>query len=515
MRKKILFSSSVFVAGLCSIVYELLISTTATYFLGDGVKQFSIIIGVYLFSMGAGAFVSKYFMDRSLFFFVKIEYVLGFIGGISVPLIYFLFVSVSPMILQILCLVIVFLIGMLTGMEVPLLTFAIDDDIKNNLSNILSLDYIGGLVATLIFPFLLLPFVGLFYSSLIFGLVNILMGLTLNLIYYKDSRRTVITGVVFIIALVTLVLNGGSLLKAWDDRIYKNPIVFNEQTAYQKIVLTKRQKDVRLYLNRVIQFSSEDEHRYHESLVHIPLSFLPKPKTVLILGGGENLASREVLKHADIDRIDVVDIDSMMFHIARTNAYLRNINRDAARDKRVHLIAEDAFTFLNNNIERYDLIIADLPDPSSEAIARLYSKQFFLMVKRSLSDDGIFVTQAGEIYFSNTVFSCINNTLQQVFKQVKPFHAYIPSFGDWGFVMASSADMEPAPGAVLPEELRFLTAGQLAYSFMLPKDIAVSNTSVNTLDNPIILNYYLDDWEKWKQDFMNTTSEETGESILF
>ena len=142
MNKKALIPFAVFIAGLCSIIYELLISTTATYFLGDGVRQFSIIIGVYLFSMGIGAFLSKFFKDKPLTFFINVEYLLGFIGGISVPLLYMLFVYVSPMILQISCLAIIFVIGLLTGMEVPLLTFALEEsNIKNNLSNVLSLDY--------------------------------------------------------------------------------------------------------------------------------------------------------------------------------------------------------------------------------------------------------------------------------------------------------------------------------------------------------------------------------------
>ena len=508
MNKRILFASTVFIVGLCSIVYELLISTAATYFLGDGVKQFSIIIGVYLFSMGVGAYLSRFFKDASLLFFIKIEYALGFIGGISVPLIYFLFVTVSTSILQILCLVIVFLIGLLTGMEVPLLTFSRADDVKNNLSEVLSLDYIGGLAATLIFPFLLLPFVGLFYSSLVFGLLNLLLGIVLNITYFPQRKRVLAFGSVLVAGLVVIVIQAASLLQVWDEQIYKNPIVYNAQSAYQKIVVTKRQKDVRLYLNRVIQFSSEDEHRYHESLIHVPAVRLLKMKSVLVLGGGENLATRELLKYPSIEIIDVVDIDSMMFHLSRTHELIRAINQDAAIHPNVNLIAEDAFSFLNQNEQKYDLIVADLPDPSSEGVARLYSKQFFLMVKRALSDSGIFVTQAGDIYFSNTVFSCIHRTLASVFDYVSPYHTYVPSFGDWGFVMVSRQPITQ-PVVTLPTHLRYLTDAQMTAGFLLPKDVSVENTNINTLDNPIILNYYLKDWEKWKQDFANQPANQT------
>lgn len=503
MRKTILISFAVFIAGLCSIIYELLISTAATYFLGDGVKQFSIIIGIYLFSMGIGAFLSKYLKDKPLDFFVYTEYILGFIGGISVPLIYFLFVNIGPTALQISCLGIIFIIGLLTGMEVPLLTFATNElDFKKNLSNILSLDYIGGLIATLIFPFVLLPFVGLFYSSLIFGILNIALGMFLNITLLK--KRNLWVGIIAMIILLSLVGYGGKLLKIWDEKIYKNPIVLNVQTPYQKIVMTKKQDDIRLFLNRVIQFSSADEHRYHEPLIHIPIALHQNPKDILILGGGENLASREVLKHSNIHSVDVVDIDSTMFYLAKHNTHLRTINDNAASNNRVHLIVQDAFTYLYGTQKRYDVIISDLPDPTNEAIARLYSKQFFLLTKKALKDDGVFVTQSGEIYFSNTVFSCINNTLKNVYEHVDTYHSYIPSFGDWGFNIAFKNN--PKHGIKnIPSETKFLTVDQANQAFKMPKDIIIATTEVNTLDNPIILNYFIDDWNKWKSDFLTNT----------
>ncbi|WP_024480109.1 polyamine aminopropyltransferase [Cellulophaga baltica] len=507
MRKRILISFAVFIAGLCSIIYELLVSTTATYFLGDGVRQFSIIIGVYLFSMGIGAFLSKFFREMPLKFFVHIEFLLGLIGGISVPLLFYSFVSVDALTLQIICLAIIFLIGLLTGMEVPLLTFVSDEsDFKNNLSNVLSLDYIGGLLATLLFPFLLLPFVGLYYSSLIFGIFNILLGLALNHVFLEKSKKTLFLGLLSITVLLVLVIFGGQLLKAWDHAIYKNPIVLNEQTPYQKIVVTKKQEDLRLYLNRVIQFSSADEYRYHEPLVHVPISLHTQPKTVLILGGGENLASREVLKHELVAAIDVVDIDSTMFHLAKTDPNFVKVNDGAAKNKRVHLIPEDAFTFLHRIDKKYDIIIADLPDPTNEAIARLYSKQFFLLAKQKLNKNGLFVTQSGEIYFSNSVFSCINNTLTEVYKHVKPYHTYIPSFGDWGFIIASDIPIdEQDVKRDLPDNLKFLTENQFQMAFEFPKDIQIAETKINTLDSPIILNYFLDDWNKWKTDLQSGT----------
>lgn len=508
MKIKInIVSYSVFIAGLCSIIYELLISATATYFLGDGIKQFSILIGIYLFSMGIGAYISKFFKHKPLDFFIKVEFLLGLIGGISVPLLYFLFVTVSPVTLQILCLAIMFCIGLLTGMEVPLLTFTDESsDYKDNLSNVLSLDYIGGLIATLLFPFILLPFIGIFYSSLLFGIINILLGLWLNIKVVKKRNFTLYFGIFVLLLLVSLTFYAGNLLKVWDEKIYKSPIVENIQTPYQKIVITqnKDNEDVRLFLNRAIQFSSKDEYRYHEMLVHIPLSLHKKPKTVLILGGGENLASREVLKHKTVNRIDVVDIDSTMFHLAKTNRLLLNINQNAAQNPKVHLIAEDAFSFLKENRKQYDIIIADLPDPSNDAIARLYSKQFFMLARNNLREDGIFVTQSGEIYFSNLAFNCIKNTVAEVFSNVEVYHTYIPSFGDWGYTIATNKPLNKNNHRQFPKELKFLNEFQYSSAFTFPNDIDFIKTKINTLDNPVILNYFLDEWNKWKSDMSNS-----------
>jgi len=291
----------------------------------------------------------------------------------------------------------------------------------------------------------------------------------------------------------------GNLLHAWDEKIYKAPLSVKEQTSHQLIVMTKKKDDVRLFLNRVIQFSSEDEHRYHESLVHTPLMLSDNPKRVLILGGGENLASREVLKHSEVEIIDIVDLDSMIFHLAKTHRDLVHINKNSAIDPKVNLHVADAFNFLKENNEAYDVIISDLPDPNSEATAKLYTTQFFQLAKRSLKEDGIFITQSGEIYMANSAFSCIVNTLKEVFSNVTPYHTYVPSFGDWGFVITSNQELDfDRLKTPIDFYTKFLTNKSMQESFILPKDIPIKSTSINTMDNPIILQYFLEDWEKWK-----------------
>lgn len=452
-----------------------------------------------MFSMGIGAYCSKFFKDRSLDFFIGLEIALGLIGGLSVPILYFLFIYVSPAILQAACLIIIFVIGLMTGMEVPLLTFMNEDDeYKDNLSNFLSLDYIGGLIATLLFPFVLLPFIGIFYSSLLFGIVNILLGLWLSHRVLKKHNKTFYFGLVVLVLLIGMTFYTGSILKVWEERIYKSPIVESIQTPYQKIVVTKNSEGVKLFLNRSIQFSSNDEHRYHEMLVHVPLLLHENPKRVLVLGGGENLASREILKHPNITRVDVVDIDSMMFHLSKTNKDILEINGRASLDPRVHMINDDAFTYLINNESTYDVIISDLPDPSNDAISKLYSKQFFGLAKQSLKSDGIFVTQSGEVYYSNTAFSCIKNTVSAVFSNVKTYQVYVPSFGYWGYTLAKNSEIKEQEFRPLPENLKYLTNSMFVSSFEMPKDIEIVPTKINTIDHPVVLDYFLNDWYKWK-----------------
>lgn len=501
MNKQKVLSIAVFIAGLCSIIYELLISTTATYFLGDGVRQFSLIIGVYLFSMGVGAYASKLSEDRPLYNFIATEYVLGLIGGISVPLLYMMFTSVSIIVFQLLCLGVIFVIGFLTGLEIPLLTFSYaTDDIKEDLSNVLSLDYVGGLVATLIFPFVILPFVGLFHASLVFGLMNIILGLILNFAYFRKSKKLLTMGLLFAATLIVLLCMSDQVMKVWEQKIYKSPIIVNEQTPYQKIVMTKRGDNVKLFINRVIQFASKDEHRYHESIVHVPFTFRAEIKNVLILGGGENLATREVVKYPEVQKIDIVDIDSTIFKLAMEDVELSAINDLAPFDPRVNMIVDDAFSYLYGSTEKYDLIISDLPDPSGQSLARLYSTQFFELAKRKLNPKGIFITQSGDINNSSKVFSCINNTMSQIYDgNVITYNVFVPSFGGWGFNIGYLEDLGDPDATRLPLGLKFLEETTLNAGLSLPKDVEILDTEINTLDNPIILQYFLSDFAHFKQ----------------
>lgn len=507
--KKPLLFAAVFLAGLCSIVYELLISTTSSYFLGDSVKQFSLTIGIYMFAMGVGSFLTKYVGDRELLAFIRTELLLGLLGGVSVPLLYFLFQHQSNAQYQVTMLALTFAIGLLTGLEIPLLARVMKtySPLKENLANVLGFDYVGALAATLLFPFLLLPFVGLYSSSLIFGAVNLLLGCGVAWFFRRELDRREKRGVYLltaagIIAFGLLLAWAEPFLQHWEASAYPHRVIYREQSPYQQITLTQNQDDLRLYLNRVIQFSSKDEYRYHEALALLPASVVPQVKRALILGGGEGLLAREVLKIPQLESVTIVDLDDRVFDLAKRHGGIRALNAGALEDPRVQCLAEDAAVFLRNDTATYDLILADLPDPSSESIARLYSTWFFGMARARLAPDGVFATQATSPFHTRKTFWAIHETLRATgFTNLRPFNVLVPSFGVWGFVMAGG----PEGPLSLRRDVgyQFLDPEALDQYFYFPADMSLlpdEQILPNRLDRPVLLDYFLEEWGDWQRE---------------
>lgn len=508
ISEKSILIISIFIAGLCSIIYELLISTTSSYFLGDSVKQFSITIGVYMAAMGIGSWLSRLFNTQLLEKFIFLEIILGLCGGISVPLLYYTFSVTSYTEYSLVMILMIMVIGILTGLEIPLLTRLMKSyyPLKINLSNVLAMDYFGALLATLIFPFFLLPILGLFKSSLVFGGINISIAF-LNLWAFSDhlgiTKKSVFYGASFGVLLffATLFYFSNSLMAKWSGELYRDPIVYHEQTPYQELILTKSaHDDLRLYINNVIQFSSIDEYRYHESLVHLPMSLAKYKYNVLVLGGGEGLVARELLKYKDIEQITVVDIDEAMFKMAKEHPQIKALNKSSLSDDRVALVTDDAYNFMKSDPTLYNVIIADLPDPSQESLARLYSREFYKLITKKLAADGLFVTQATGTYHTTRSYWCIEKSMQAGgLAFTYPYHAYVPAFGDWGFILGSKYDLTPME-IELSVETKFLENHIFDKLFYFEKDLLEKKEAVkaNTLDQPFILEYFLEDWKKWQ-----------------
>ncbi len=502
VRESHILLFSIFIAGLCSIIYELLIATTSSYFLGDSITQFSITIGVYMATMGMGSYLSKWVSDDSLLAqFITYELVLAMIGGSCVPLLYFSYAQ--GLSFQAISILLTALIGILVGLEIPLLSRLMEKHykLKANLANVLSIDYFGALIATLIFPLLLLPWLGVFKTSLLFGLANLSIALTLLWYFYDQlplTQRRLLRAflVLSFLTLIGLMAFSNKLSSEWNEAVYEDRVVHSQQTPYQQLVLTKYKDDIRLYLNGGLQFSSIDEYRYHESLVHPAMSRVPNAKTVLILGGGDGLATRELLNYSGIETITVVDLDPAVAELAKANVYLSKLNNAAFADPKVNIIHTDAFVFLSENRQRYDLIVIDLPDPKTISLARLYSKQFYNIVRNRLSRSGVMVTQATSPFFATDAFWSIHNTIAAAgFSAVIPYQVDIPSFGNWGFVLAC-LDTCPASYKNLPAT-RYFTPNIEPLMFSFPLDIQQKESKISNLDTPHVLYYYLAGWKYW------------------
>lgn len=494
-----------FIAGVCSIIYELLIATTVSYFLGDSVKFFSITIGIYMAAMGVGSYLSKYIDNNLLEKFITIELWLGLIGGLSIPLLYFAYAYTNSFIA--IYIILTAIIGIFIGLEIPFLTRLMQNynSLKFNIANILSFDYAGALIATLCFPFILLPFLGVYQSSLVFGLINMSIGFAVTLTFKSkitdNFKFFIIKTIIFTFIIIAMIIFSSSALKHWNKQLYRDRVIYSEQSKYQKIVLTKFKDDVRLFLDGNLQFSSKDEYRYHESIVHTPLSIHNfAVKRVLVLGAGDGMAVRELLKYPNIKEIILVDLDKKIVNLSKNNPHVNKLNQNSLEDKKVKIIIGDAYSYLLKNDKAFDFIINDLPDPNNNELARLYSKEFYQLIKYNLNENGIFITQATSPYFANKAFWSIVKTIKESgFEYVNPFNASVPSFGDWGFVIASSYLLNNS-NPHLKVEAKFLNNKTIKNSFNFPADIGkISNVKINQIDKPILLKYYLEGWKNYNR----------------
>jgi spermidine synthase len=494
---------AVFIAGLCSIIYELLIATASSYFLGDSIKQFSITIGSYMAAMGIGSYLSRFVGDKQLLLnFIRFELVLGLIGGLSVPLLYLAFAYTESF--QWVSIGLTVAIGILIGLEIPLLSRLMEKhyQLSFNISNVLSVDYLGALIATLIFPFILLPAFGTFKTALFFGLVNMSIAFVL-LIFFADkiaiSHKKIIWGYSLVVTalLGCTFIFSSTLLHHFSDNLYNDRIVYAVETPYQKIVMTKRKDDLRLYLNGNLQFSSTDEYRYHESLVHLPLANVRVPKNVLMLGGGDGLGVREVLKYPSIESITLVDLDPAITHLATENHLLSKLNKQSLENTKVTVINQDAFTFLLDSTKKYHAIIIDLPDPNNAALARLYSQEFYRLIRQNLAFDGVFVTQATSPFFAHKAFWTIYSSIKSGgFAYAVPYHVNVPSFGDWGFIMASQRPLD-LKQLDLIDQTQFVSDQVTESMTVFAKDRGFVAMPSSTIDHPLVLNHYLKGFKEW------------------
>ncbi|HEX5875522.1 MAG TPA: polyamine aminopropyltransferase [Pyrinomonadaceae bacterium] len=492
---------NVLIVATCGLIYELLAGTLASYVLGDSVTQFSLIIGIYLFAMGVGSWLSR-FLDKGLARrFVDIELAVAVLGGFSAPLLFITFSRSSYFYLVLYF--VVFAIGVFVGLEIPLLLRLLKDRIqfKELVSRVLALDYIGALVASILFPVLFVPRFGLIRTSLIFGMLNAavaLWGTWLLRPLIKGSITLLRVKAFVVLALLLIgLVKANTLTSLAEDEMFADEIVYTKDTPYQRIVITRGRAGFQLFLNGNLQFSSTDEYRYHEALVHPAMLLANAPRRVLVLGGGDGLAVREILKYPSVERVTVVDLDPEMTRLSSRFPLLAELNKQAFSDSRVNVINEDAFIWVEETTEPvYDAAIVDFPDPNSYALGKLYTTRFYRMLRTRLTRDAAVSVQSTSPMFARNSYWCIIRTLEAAGFYVRPYYTAVPSFGLWGYALARSSAFEvprnPPPG------LKFLDDQTLTAMFTLSKDIEPVPVEVNRLDNQILVRYYEGEWKRFE-----------------
>lgn len=427
--------AAVFVCAACGLVYELELVALASYLVGDSVTQASVILSVMVFAMGCGSLLAKRLRGRAAAAFAAVETGLALVGGLSVMVLYGFFAwfgQATPAIVG--C---AFAIGVLTGAEVPLLMTLVQrirrQDAGGAVADLFAADYVGALVGGLAFPFLLLPHFGQLTGALATGVVNAAAGgATVLWLFRGDlSRRArgwlLVANVLVLAVLAGAAAASGPFERAARRAVYGGDVQVAEQTPVQEIVLAgggSTGRPLRLYLDGRLRVAGTATARYAQALVHPAMN---GPHTrVLVLGGGDGLALREVLRYGDVAEVTAVQPDAELLRLARTEPDLRALNGRAYDDPRVQAVTADPFDWLRglrpgDAREAYDVIVADLADPRISRSAKLYSQEFYGLAARALAPGGRLAVRAGTAAGAARTFWTIDATVRAAGLHTSPY----------------------------------------------------------------------------------------------
>jgi len=502
---------ALFATGLSGIVAEYILSTLATYFIGDSAVQWSLIVSVMLFSMGLGSRFSKFIEGNLLLKFIGVEFLLSLLVSFSSLVAYsaaglteyvgFIIYGMS------------ILIGLLIGLEIPLVIRLNEEfeSLKINVASVMEKDYLGSLVGGLFFAFVGLPILGLTYTPFILGFINLGVALLLFFTVRKEiglkrSSQISITAFILAITMTGGILKGEDIILFGEQTRYKDKVVFSQQSKYQKIVITQWKNDYWLFINGNQQLSSLDEDKYHEALVHPAMKLSDQVKDVLILGGGDGCAVREVLKYPQVENIILVDLDSMMTGLAQRHPILTELNDSSMRHEKLNIINTDAFNYLEAGGHFFDVIIVDLPDPRSVELNRMYTQEFYQLCKLNLRPHGTLITQAGSPYFATKAFRCIDQTMASAGFETLPLHNHVLTLGEWGWILGQKQEWvrgklkERAQSLDFPEiETNWLNNEAMLLMTSFGKDIyfeVKDSIKNNHIQDPVLYRYYLEgNWD--------------------
>ena len=496
--------ASVFVVAACGLVYELAAGALASYLLGDSVLQFSTVIGTYLFAMGIGSWLSRYLERQLPAHFLRIELLVALAGGL-LPAALFLANAYVPGAFRVLLYVLVLLVGILVGLEIPLVMRILKRNValKDLVSQVLTFDYLGALAVSVAFPLLLVPQLGIIRTGLLFGLLNAAVGCWALWMFRHELRQLQAhcwACVLTLAALMTAFAYADQITSLAEDKFYQDRIVLSATSPYQRIVVTQGRAGHKLFLNGNLQFSERDEYRYHEALVHPAMAAFGAPRNVAVLGGGDGMAAREILKYPSVEKITLVELDPHMTGLFAKTPALARLNQGALNSNKVQVVNADAFQWLGQGEEMFDIIVVDFPDPTNFSIGKLYTTSFYALLAQRLSASGFAVIQTTSPLVARKSFWTVVATIESVGLQATPYHANVPSFGEWGYVIASHRPW-PSKGQVLsqvqsrlPPNLRFLDGKTSAAMFDFPQDMNRVPADVNRLSNQVLVSTYEQEW---------------------
>lgn len=532
-----------FLLGGCGLAYEYTLSKIASDLLGNSVQQWATMIATMLFAMGLGADVQKHtpanvLADR----LITTQVLLAVLGGFG-PLIMIHGFALLPQLYIVIQYSLAFGVGMLIGYEIPLMMRINEEDapdMRINLAQVLKMDYIGALVGALLWTFLLVRYLSVDRISFVVGLATMASAMLCWLLYRKrlarPRARALELAVGLVLVTVGLVIGRGLTLKA-EQFLYRDPVITSITSPFQHIILTQnRSGNLRCYINGHLQFNEADEFIYHENLVHPAMHLATRRENVLILGGGDGLALREVLKYPEVRAVTLVDLDPMMTALATSDPELVRLNGGSMNDPRVspraaagvtagetfrnaqpsqyenftpalhetatlHVVNLDAAEFVKSVTGRYDVVIMDFPDPNSPDLAKLYGRPFYDHLERLLNPGAVIVQQSGSCFQAREAFLCTGRTLAAAGFEAVPYHDNVPSFGEWGWWIAktgnSAEETRESLGRLekLDVATRYLTSELVAASRVFGKNqLLSSHRDFTSLTEPRVYHYHLQGW---------------------
>jgi len=535
----------------CGLIYEYLLSHYSARILGSVETVIYAIIGIMIVSMGLGAFAAKFVKD-AFQGFVTLELVVAFIGC-SATLFIASVIGFSQTLPQLLAdtylipsdmmprgglleqlnwlslqlpYIFAFILGFLIGMEIPLIArireTVYGQHLAHNAGTIYGADYIGAGVGAAIWVLFMLK-IEISQAAALTATLNLVAGFVFLLRFkkYLHNIKWLLLGHGLLTLLVIAVFQyGGSWQKQMQNMLYLDKVVYQTQTPYQNLVFTERhlggglEPIFNFYINGRLQFSSLDENIYHDFLVHPAMQSSNRHDNILIIGGGDGLALREVLKWSP-QAVTLVDLDPNLVALfkapeealpPRLANKVARLTQDSFNDPRVTVINDDAFIAIDRllqNREQFDSIIVDLPDPSHPDLNKLYSVNFYYRLNHLLNPDGVMVVQSTSPFHAQNAFISVGKTVQEAnFKSVEQYHQNIPSFGEWGWTIATKQGASVSERLAHMSEIAvptsWLTAPLLKGAFSFNKGFYADKerVKINYLGSNQLYQYHQQAWER-------------------